>query len=77
MGDLIANYEGGGGCAGAHDNSFVCGTNDNMGQNSCCGRGAGANGRFDTTAYSAHCVANHILAIFNYSFFYFYFYFYF
>jgi hypothetical protein len=52
MGDLIANVAGGGGCAGAHTNAFVCPGGGNRAQNSCCGRGGGSWG--DQTSYTTY-----------------------
>jgi len=50
LGDLVINYQQGGGCAGAHANAFNCAWGSSVGQNSCCGRGGGSwgNQRYDT-----------------------------
>ena len=50
LGDLVNNVNQGGGCAGAHDHAFKCGSG-RQGQNSCCARGGGSfgdNGKYVT-----------------------------
>ena len=55
LGDLVVNVKNGGGCAGAHQAAFSCGgLGGYQGQNSCCGRGAGSWGTWDTTNYNTY-----------------------
>lgn len=51
LGDLVENVAGNGGCAGSHATAFSCTPRGSQGQNSCCGRGDGSWGSWDTSVY--------------------------
>ena len=54
MGDLLYNVQNGGGCAGGHHTAFTCDWTGGVAQNSCCGRGGGSWGSWDTDAHDTY-----------------------